>query len=204
MKAYLLIFILVPILSYSQSTDDRIKEIRSLYKDVESRLANCIKIPITMFYDEDYITSGSSEMEGYYDTTSRELIKIVEHTYYDWAESEVSFYFNKGDLFFVYDRGNTPGEMYTAEELGMTEQELWESGGEAKSLEYYENRYYFEGRTCIQHKSKNKEILIDDDPDLSEVPNEKMDATEVGIIDINKHGYKLFREFEKQAGIKKK
>ncbi|MBD3635889.1 MAG: hypothetical protein HUJ25_00995 [Crocinitomicaceae bacterium] len=197
MKSLIALFLFTSFVLTAQTNEDRIEEIRSLYKDVESRLKNCREIPLTLFYDEDYVTGGSTETVGYYDTTKKELIKITETSYYDWAEDVTSYYFHKGELFFIFSKGNSRGEMYTADELGISEDELWESGGEAKTLIYYENRYYFLDKTCIRHLSKEVEIDADKEGDLSKVENEKADAASKDIIKMNTHGYKLYRQFIK-------
>ena len=156
-----------------------------------------------MFYDDNYNSGGSTEIEGYYDTITKEIIKVVEMTYYDWAEDETAYYYRQGQLFFIYSKGNSPGEMYTAQELEITEEELWERGGEAKSLNFYEDRYYYHDKKCIRHLNKSKLISVEDEADLSEVPNEKIKIEEKVVLSIQSHGYKLFQEFNKQIKPKK-
>lgn len=203
MKAFsffLIALLLSPCTSLSQTdpSPERIKEIRAWYKDVENRLSNCIRIPVTMFYDSDYVSGGSTEMEGYVDTTNNEIIKIVEHTYYDWAEDESSFYYHEGELFFIFSAGNTPGEMYTAEELGVSEQKLWEMGGEAKTLRYYEERYYFESDKCIQHLHKEFEVPTGEAPPLKEVDSEPFSLDDSSIPLLYNHGLKMYAQIKRQ------
>ena len=198
MKHLLLTLLIVPALSFSQTEEDRIKDIRSWYKEVEGNLENCIKIPLTMFYDSEYVRGGSTEIEGYYDTINKVIIKIVERTYYDWAEDATSYYFHDKEMFFIFSTGSGPGEMYTAEELGVSEEELWEMGGEAKTLNYYQDRYYYQNEKCIRHLNKAAEISSEEEVDMSKVENEKQTIDIKETLSLQHHGYKMFKEFMRQ------
>lgn len=192
MKLLFTLFFSITFVTYSQSEDKKVKEIRSWYSDVESRLSQCIRVPITMFYDKDYVNGGSTEIEGFYDTINKEFIKIVEVTYYDWSEDVVSYYFHEGNLFFIFQEGSHAGQLYTADELDVTEQELWESGGEAKTMIFYENRYYYAEEACIRHLQKSIEVAVEETPDLKEIKNKKAKTDDEITADLRKHGMKLY------------
>jgi hypothetical protein len=203
MNKLVVLLLFIPILTNAQDTEDRIKNIRAWYKDIESRLDKCVEIPFTMYYDENYDKGGSSDLMGYYDTVSMELIKVVEHNYMDWAEDISSYYYYKGDLFFIYQNGYTPGEMFTATELGISDDELWESGGEAKTLEHYQNRYYFLDKNCIQYLHKEAEVDIDKEADLKDVEHKELSTESSDIVMLNHNGYRFYEQLMLQLKPKK-
>ena len=194
MKVLSLLLFIIPMMTLAQSEEESVKQIRKWYKEVEDRLDQCIKVPVTMFYDEDYVNGGSTEIEGYFDTINKSFIKIIETTYYDWAEDITSYYFHNGELFFIFQKGSHAGEMYTAEELKLTEEELWQSGGEAKTMIFYEKRNYFNKGICIRNLSKRKEVGSEEDGDLKEVDHEKIATDDPDAAAIYKHGLKIYKQ----------
>ena len=198
-KWILILFLPISFLSYGNEED--IQQIKTWHKQIEDNLSKCVKIPLTVFYDEDYVTGGSNDLEGYFDTTTNQLVKIVEHTYYDWAEDENAYYFHDGNLFFVFSSGSYPGEMYTAEELETIEDELWQRGGEAKTINYYERRIYYKAAICIKHLYKEKEYDVEETPNLSSTENGEPPLIDAATIDLFKHGNVLYRAF--QINLKK-
>ncbi|MEX1002606.1 MAG: hypothetical protein WDZ35_10870 [Crocinitomicaceae bacterium] len=198
-KLVLTLFLFPSVIGYGNEED--IQQIKEWYKQIEDNLDNCVKVPLTAFYDEDYVTGGSSDLEGYIDTTTNQLVKIIEHTYYDWAEDVNSYYFHEGNLFFIFSHGNYPGEMYTAEELEISEDELWQRGGEAKTINYYERRVYYKSAVCIRHQYKEKEYDVEAQPDLKLEKNDEPPLADDATKDLFKHGSVLYRAF--QVNLKK-
>lgn len=199
MKKILFLLIFLPIGSFTQNADDQIKQIRTWYKEVESKLDQCKIIKLYDFYDEDFVTGGSSEAMCFYDTINNEIIKIIEETYYDWAIDRSSYYYHDGDIFFVFSEGNSPGEMYSADELGISEEELWERGGEAKTLNYYQDRFYYHADVCIRHLNKALELSAEaEEPTFKEVDNETQKIDNEFTHSLMKHAINLYLEFSKK------
>ena len=82
--------------------------------------------------------------------------------------------------------------------LGVTEEELWERGGEAKNLMAYEDRIYIANEKVILHLGKK--LLLDpsdNDFDLSEVESKAQADDSFSLEFILKHFSKAIAALEK-------
>ncbi|MCB9224066.1 MAG: hypothetical protein H6582_07830 [Crocinitomicaceae bacterium] len=190
MRLIFFLFISMSFLASSQSTEDRVKTIREWYKETEGKIKNCIQLPLTDINDPNYVVGGSYDIIAYYDSASHQIIKIVEETYYDWAVNKTSWYFKKGECFFIFNEFNGAKEMYTAEELEITEEEYWQRGGEAKTVEFNEDRMYYnsEGK-CIRYLNKNTVVPASEtQPNMKDVSNETLDENDTYCVELKDHG----------------
>jgi hypothetical protein len=166
MKYFILFLFSSAFFSFSQKEQNQIEEIKSWYKEIESNLKNCAIVKNPSFWDDNYPTGSTLDLVGYYDSTKGYFVKIITYSGGDWHEEWNSYYFNDSILFFIYSRGYTPGEYYTAEEMEMSEEEYWQSGGECKNLDAFEQRLYYADKKCIRFLSKN-EIVKDYDENIA-------------------------------------
>jgi len=174
MKILFLLLVLFSNQLISQTTEESILEIRKMYKETENVLNICEIINSNDWIDEEQYNGYTPEITAYYDTRRKEIVKIVEYGAGDWHESTTSYYLREGKLFFVFIESYSPEEMFTGEELGMTEEELHESGGEAKTLDYYEGRIYIKDWVVIRDLTKHKIMSASEgDPSLKEIKNEQ-------------------------------
>lgn len=139
------------------SFDEQINTIKKWYSEVEANVAACRVVKMDDWVDEDEYSGYTPAYTFYLDKETGACIKFVEYGAADWHEITKSYYFHEGELFFVFETGYFPGEMMTAEELEISEEELWEMGGEAKTLRGFENRIYFWKGKTIQFLSKEIE-----------------------------------------------
>ncbi|UKN02175.1 hypothetical protein K6119_01415 [Paracrocinitomix mangrovi] len=196
MKPIAFLLVLLSFNSFSQDEEQRIKDIRKWYASIESQLENCRVDTLQDFNDSEYVIGGYVEVFGYFDTISNSYIKFEEQASYDWAYAITSYYFHEGQLFFIFTEGSGPGEMYTAEELEITEEELWNRGGEAKTIVAFEERYYYDSDgKCIRKLHKEKEFPSEEEPDLSETVNEKESVDDKDNTLIYQHGLRMLQEF---------
>lgn len=88
--------------------------------------------------------------------------------------------------------------MYDAKELGITEQELWERGGEAKTLEHFEQRVYLEESKVIRclYKSGKFDPNLDK-PSLRKLENENCDYSDSELENIQRHVKKIVSHIKK-------
>lgn len=185
--------------SFSQN-DSRIDTIRTWFKQIESHSKSQT---IQLFHDienPNYVKGGSSEVIFYFDSLSGNISKVVETTYYDWHESKTSWYFNDAKCFFIFDESNGAEEMYTAEELNITEEELWQRGGEAKTIIFTENRIYFdENGNCIRYLNKEKTVESSQtEADMSSIKNKSLEVNDPYCSELKDHGEFLENWFEKK------
>lgn len=202
MRPLVILLLIIPFVSFAQTEEERITAIRKWFKETESKLKACKQFTYQDLQDPDYVTGGSSDQVVYFDTATNQIIKITEYIYYDWAYTETSWYFNQSKCYFVFEKSSSVKDMYTAEELGMTDEEFWQSGGEAKTMEHTENRLYFnkEGK-CIRYLVKNKVVSADESsPDMSEVKNEKDDPTDGYCVELKIHGETVRKMAVKKMG----
>ena len=179
--------------------EKQIADIRTWYSEVEAVLERCI-----------VVTAGSSagpnaEVTGYYDTISQSFVKVVDQYMGDWNEGIYSYYFHEGELFFLFEEVYTTDGTYSAEELGITDEELWRRGPQPKSLLFTQERKYFRDNECIQHLTKQVNTDVEDDgwELLSTIPNEVDDASKIDIVNLTTYLNELFgslkEEMERQS-----
>ncbi len=160
---------------HAQTEVEQIIQIRKWYAEVESNLEQCQVVTMNDYTDPDIYEGYLPEIKAWYDKENKNFIKIQHMGLADWHEKTSYCYLNNGTLFFIYTTGYSPDKMYTAEELNLTEEELWEMGGEVKTIDYYEARIYFVNKEIIRHLTKHKSFPeSESDHDLSEVKNEKV------------------------------
>lgn len=176
MRTILLTILLAsPILLFSQTEEETVKKIRSWYKETEASLADCRVIHMNDWEAQGDYDGFTPEFTAYFDTVKREFIKILQYGGGDWYEEWTSYYLRNNELFFIFSKGYTPGEMYTAQELNVTEEELWEMGQEAKTLSAFETRIYYNGTDVIRYLTKDKEVSAEGEYSLKDVKNEKQE-----------------------------
>ena len=178
--AHYLLLLLLPSFLIAQTTDDKIKNIRSWYKDVEENLTRCTVIELTDWVDEQEYFGYNPVFKGYYNAENKQFIKIEEKGMADWHEVTKMYYLKGGVLFFVFIKGYNADEMYTAEELGISETEFWQRGGEAKNLKAYEERIYLAENKTIRYLKKEKIFSTGEQNfDMSDLNNENRNTNEI-------------------------
>lgn len=176
----LLLFVM-PASLWAQEED--IANIRKWYKSVEGRLKTSEVKKLMDFEDTIQYSGMAGEVEAWYDANEKQYIKIVENGYADWHMEKASFYFKDGEVFFIFIETESAGEMYTAEELGVTDEELWQSGGEAKTMNYTQERIYIKDNKCIRYLVKEKDFPAEDkEHSLKDVKNKDGD---MGGLDMD-------------------
>ena len=172
----------------SQTTEESITEIRKMYKETENVLKNCDTIISNEWTDDAYYNGLTSTITAYYDKRRKEIVKIVEYGGGDWHEEKASYYLRDGKLFFAFIEANSADEMYTGKELAMSDEELHESGGEAKSMNYSEVRLYITDWQVIRDLTKQKTFPISESNiSLKEVENVKQDVLPANYESIFGH-----------------
>ena len=83
---------------------------------------------IDEYYSEEFDGGASQQVQGWR-SPKDEFIKIVFTESADWHEESTSFYLKDNELFFVFIKGYYAGEMYTPEELNISEEEYYQNGG---------------------------------------------------------------------------
>lgn len=155
----------------AQDIEDDIKQIRKWYGEVESKMKECQKMNLEDYTQLEDI-DGPMEVLAYYHPATDKFLKIEFRVFADWHEEVSQYYLNNEQLFFEYTTGNSADEMYTAEELNITEQEFWERGGEAKTISYSQYRTYYKDGEVIRFLSKFKTVKSEDPaPDFSKMEN---------------------------------
>jgi len=173
-------FLLVDV-SRAQDVESEIEEIRTWFKATELNLKNYT--PITL--DEEYIEGMNLTVTGYFDPGSQKFVKLTIESLGDWFEETAAYYFNDERLYFSFTTGNNSTEFYSAEELGITDEESFESGPEAKTIEYFEYRHYYNAENCIRYLSKSKTVAASEGAQtLTEIDNNEEDCTKdnVGML----------------------
>jgi len=157
----------------SQTSEESIAKVRKMYKETENVLKTCKIIKSTDWVDEDQYNGYTPEITAYYDPRRKEIVKIVEYGAADWHEYRSSYYLRGGNLFFVFIESNSADEMFTADEMNMSEEELHESGGEAKTMNYSEERIYLLNWKVIRDLTKQKVVDVSEEPNLKEIKNKE-------------------------------
>ena len=192
-KVYLIAILLsFPFLIMAQSVEDEINTIRKWYGKVEGKLTNCQVVELSDWVDDEDYSGYMPEITGYYDKDLDQFIKIVEIGYADWHEITKMYYLNNGELFFIFMKGYYAGEMYTAEELGISEEEFWQMGGEAKNLDAFEERIYFSNEKIIRYLIKEKTFPVNEaNFNMSDIDNEKGNIEKLDSQRMSKHVQKM-------------
>lgn len=192
MKFLIILFTFCSCFSFGQDCEDAITDIRAWYKSTEANLKNCAVIEVNDWIDEEQYNGYTPEVVAYFDTVAYEIIKIDEYGQSDWYEETKSYYFKNGALYFLFAKGYSPGEMYTATELNITEHELWERGWEAKTLEYFEKRTYFKNNKVIRCLEKSELFPANEsDPEMKDISNVQVELSDSEGDDEIKHTNKL-------------
>jgi len=180
MKIFTVAFlILISFISIGQTEDESVSKIRKWFKATEANLESCVQVKLNDWEADTYYSGYTPEFIGFYDTTKNELIKVDRYGAADWHELWTSYYFKDGKLFFIFERGYTPGEMYTAKDLGITEEELWERGQDAKTCEAFETRAYYVNDKVVRYLKKEQEVSVESKIKVSsEVKSVKKDVAE--------------------------
>ncbi len=113
------------------------------------------------------------------------------------------YYIKDGVLFFIFSKGYNPGEMYTAEELEISDEELWQMGGEAKTLKAFEKRIYFSKGEIIRYLTKDKTFSANtSDFGMSNMDNEAGDIDKLDGQMLNKHVLKMINALNEKMNLK--
>ncbi len=158
MRTLILLLFMGPLVAFGQTSSEKVKQIRTWYAESEKLASSCTIVKMNDWADPDQYEGYSPEYTAWYDKNTKTFVKISETGGGDWHETTTSYHLNKGKLFFIFSKGYTPGTMYTAKELNMTEEELWQSGGEAKTLNAFEHRWYVWESTVFKTLVKDKEF----------------------------------------------
>ncbi|MBN1500552.1 MAG: hypothetical protein JW982_10365 [Spirochaetes bacterium] len=166
-----------------ENIENDILKIRKQYQEIESNIKNLDKME-------------SEGITGYYDPENKQLVKITTALLRDWYEENCSFYFHEGELFFIFIERCSGEEMFTTEELGITEEQLWQSGWEAKTLKFSQDRIYVKKNKCIRYLSREKVLPVSNtNPELYKVKDHEVNPSEYDIS-IIETGILLFKNFK--------
>lgn len=144
--------------SCAQSTSEDIKNIRAMYKDIRDHYET-YDTTAAEVWDES--TEGG-EVIGYYDDGDLKLMEVW--LYGETRRSKTEYYYNNGQLFFVFDvdyKYNRP--IYWDEETAAQNNDT-EAFDDDKTV-ILENRYYFKDEQLIRWIKHNKEKVDSDDED---------------------------------------
>lgn len=165
---------------FAQSGKEQTKLIRQWYGEIESSLTTYKIVKLNDYSDPDIYEGYSPEIKGWYNEDVKQFVKIEHTGMADWHEEIHNIYLRDEQPFFIYTKGYSAGEMYTAEDLNVTEEELWEMGGKPKTIDHFESRIYFSDKKVIEHLTKRKSFSsLEDDVNLSDVKNEKAPIDQV-------------------------
>jgi hypothetical protein len=172
--ALLSAFLLVLDVSRAQDVEAEIDQIRTWFKATELNLKSYKTIAI----DGGYTEGVNETITGYFDEALQKFVKISIESMGDWYEEKAEYYFHNERLYFSFLSGNSASEFYTNEELGITDEESFESGPEAKTIEYFEHRHYYDEETCIRYLSKSKAVAASEGiQTLTDVENKTEDCS---------------------------
>lgn len=154
----------------SSTESDRIDQIRTWFKEIEGKLANCEIVEI----EGDYVDGSVPLATGWFDPITNQFIKLDLYTARDHHEEYAEHYLHNGELFFSFVYGNGVREFFTAEEMEMDEEAYYDSGMEVKTYEGFELRYYYEDGKTIRTMEKRKTFGPDDEPTMDGASNKEI------------------------------
>lgn len=162
-------------------TENHIEKIRKWYAEIEDQCKACKKI------ETGWNSGPNCTLTGYYDENCKQYIKLVISMSDDWYEATESYFLHDGKLFFIFEDGYNGGEFYEASELDLTDEEYWQQGREAKTLEYFQERKYFADGLCLRYLVKNKSIPVEErnEFNINNVPNEEKFVCEIFYDDLS-------------------
>jgi hypothetical protein len=155
-------------LAAGQTTEETLTKIRKWYVETEGRQNGCVVNEVYDWFDETAAEGSNVTLKGYYDNSESSYIKIVETLGGPYYEESKEYFMRQGELFFYYSKGYRADQYYTAEESGMTEEEMLDYGAQAKTLLAFEHRIYFQKGEVIKHLIKERVYPADEsDFDMS-------------------------------------
>lgn len=145
----LTISICCPALSYAQSKDSLVNIVRKKYQQIR----NDLKTYDTVSVDLEEESTEGGEATGYY---AKKDLKLISLEYFgETGKKTIEYYFDKGQLFFAYERNYTYNRPIYWDKERMKENNDTEVHDPAKK-KIEEDRYYFSGTKLIRWLDKDK------------------------------------------------
>ncbi|MBN4077549.1 hypothetical protein JYT25_00185 [bacterium AH-315-C20] len=171
------------VMTQSSTTDGHIDQIREWYKEIEAKVKTCQLVET----EGEYFEGTTPEVKGWYEKETEQFIKIECYMGADHHEETVSYYLNNGIVFFTFTEGTGVDEFHTAEDMGMGEDEYWESGMEAKTYDSWEDRLYFHDEKCIRSLHRSNIYKVGDALSFKGVDNENAEIDPDAYIIATEH-----------------
>jgi len=147
------VFVVLSLNSYGQKKDTVIKEIRLWYKNInDDSSLKVIKLETGEITEEN--SDGGIELTGYF--KDKELVKIHLWVGLSYGIRQFEYYFNKGNLFFVYEKEEDFGH----KDDGSTTDKLTLG---------FEGRFYIDQNKFIDRKTKGRRLFDVPDFDINEI-----------------------------------
>ncbi|TDQ28618.1 hypothetical protein [Tenacibaculum caenipelagi] len=142
-------FLITPLMSISQNTDDLILKIRTEFQRINSN--NQLE-KIELFNEEfmGYRADGGGQLTGYFE--NNKLVKITEWIGPSYGSLITESYFKDNQLFFVYQKENKFKDI-------LDNSGEWIGLDASKEETKFEGRYYFDKNILIKQLLKGKRVF---------------------------------------------